>query len=163
DDAPEDFSPSLVSLAFITAAIRRNRRLVLVMAAVGFLLGAPAYMESPHAAQATTTLLLTVGPEPQPGTAIQNDVAIAESRAVGGLVVRKLGLPQSAGSFAGSYAAAPVTDQVMLITANAPSGNEAVTWANTVAVEFLRYRAQQLESAQRQVFVALDQQVTQAK
>jgi capsular polysaccharide biosynthesis protein len=163
DDAPEDFSPSLVSLAFIKAAIRRNRRLVLVMAAVGFLLGAAAYVESPHAAQATTTLLLAVGPEAQPGTAIQNDVAIVQSRAVAGLVVRKLGLPQSAGSFLGSYTAAPVTDQVMVITADAPSGNEAVTWANTVATEFLRYRAQQLESSQQQTFTGLAQQVNQSK
>jgi len=163
DDAPNDFSPSLVSLGFIKAAVRRNRRLVVIMAAVGFLIGAAAYVTAPHAAQASTTLLLSVGPEAQPGTAIQDDVAIAQSRAVAGLVVRKLGLPQSAGSFLGSYTAAPSTDQVMLITVNASSGNEAVTWANTVAVEFLRYRAQQLRSAQQQTFTGLAQQVNEAR
>jgi capsular polysaccharide biosynthesis protein len=163
DDAPADFSPSLVSLGFIKAAIRRNLRIVLVMAAVGFLLGAAAYVATPHPAQASTTLLLTVGPEPVPGTAIQDDQAIAQSRAVAGLVVRKLGLPQSPTSFLGSYTATPVTDRVLQLTVSAPSGDEAVTWAKTLATEFLNYRAQHLKNNQQQMFVALDQQVTQAK
>jgi capsular polysaccharide biosynthesis protein len=163
DDAPDDFSPSLVSLGFIKAAVRRSRRLVVVMAAVGFLLGAAAYVASPHAAQASTRLLLTVGPEPVAGTAIQNEQAIAQSRAVAGLVVHKLGLPQGVDGFLGSYAATPVTDRVLQLTVNAPSGDDAVTWANTLATEFLRYRAQQLKNTQQQMFVALDQQITQAK
>jgi capsular polysaccharide biosynthesis protein len=163
DDAPEDFSPSLVSLGFIKAAVRRSRRLVVVMAAAGFLLGAAAYVASPHAAQATTRLVLTVGPESVPGTAIADDQAIAQSRAVAGLVVRKLKLPQSAESFLGSYTATPVTDRVLQLTVNAPSGDDAVTQANTLATEFLQYRAQQLKNAQQQTFAALDQQVAQAK
>ena len=163
DDAPDDFSPSLVSLGFIKAAVRRSRRLVVVMAAAGFLLGAAAYVTSPHAAQATTRLLLTVGPESVPGTAIADDQAIAQSRAVAELVVRKLKLPQSAESFLGSYTATPVTDRVFQLTVNAPSGDEAVAWANTLATEFLQYRAQQLKADQQQMFAALDQQVTQAK
>src|SRR5215472_6243595 len=163
DDAPEDFSPSLVSLGFIKAAVRRSRRPMVVMAAAGFLLGAAAFVASPHAAQATTRLVLTVGPESVPGTAIQDDQAIAQSRAVAGLVVRKLGLPQSADSFLGSYTATPVTDRVLQLTVNAPSGDDAKTWANTLATEFLQYRAQQLKDTQQQMFIALNQQVTQAK
>ena len=163
DDAPEDFSPSLVSLGFIKAAVRRNRRLVVVTAAAGFLLGAAAFVASPHAAQATTRLILTVGPESVPGTAIADDQAVAQSRAVAGLVVRKLGLPQSAESFLGSYSATPVTDRVLQLTVNAPSGDDAKTWADTLATQFLQYRAQQLKTEQQQMFVALDQQVTQAK
>ena len=52
---------------------------------------------------------------------------------------------------------------MLLITVNAPSSNEAVTWANALATEFLQYRAQQLKAAQQQMFIALDQQVNQAK
>ena len=163
DDAPEDFSPSLVSLGFIKAAVRRSRRGVVVMAAAGFLLGAAAYVTSPHAAQATTRLILTVGPESVPGTAIADDQAIAQSRAVAQLVVRKLKLPQSAESFLGSYSATPVTDRVLQLTVNAPSGDDAVTQADGLAAEFLQYRAQQLKNAQQQMFLALDGQVTQAK
>ena len=71
------------------------------MAVAGLLIGAAVYVASPHAAQASTTLLLTVGPEAVPGTAIQDDQAIAQSRAVAGLVVHKLRLPQSVSSFLG--------------------------------------------------------------
>jgi capsular polysaccharide biosynthesis protein len=163
DDVPPDFSASLVSLGFIKAAIRRSGRLLIAMALGGFLIGSAAYLASPHAAQATTTLILTVGPEAVPGTAIQDDVAIAQSRAVAGLAVHKLGLAQSADGFLGSYTATPVTDRVLLITVNAPSNNEAVTWADTLATEFLHYRAEQLNAQQQQMFAALNQQVNQAK
>jgi len=163
DDAPENFSPSLVSLGFIKAAVRRSARFIVVLAAAGFLIGAAAYVASPHAAQASTTLYLTVGPEAVPGTAIQDDQAIVQSRAVAGLVVRKLGLPQGVNSFLGSYTATALTDKVLQITVNAPSGDEATTQARTLATEFLQYRAQQLEKAQQQTFLALDQQVNQAQ
>jgi len=158
-----DFNAGLASMGFIRAAVRRSARFCAAMAVAGLLIGAAVYVASPHAAQASTTLLLTVGPEAVPGTAIQDDQAIAQSRAVAGLAVRKLHLPQSVSSFQGSYTATPVTDRVLLITVNAPSGNEAVTWANAVAKEFLQYRARQLNAAQQQMFIALGQQVNQAK
>jgi capsular polysaccharide biosynthesis protein len=163
DDGIADFNAGMASMGFIRAAVRRSARFCTALAVAGLLIGAAVYVASPHAAQASTTLLLTVGPEAVPGTAIQDDQSIAQSRAVAGLVVHKLQLPQSASSFQGSYTATPVTDRVLLITVNAPSGNEAVTQANAVAEEFLRYRAQQLNAAQQQMFIALDQQVNQAK
>src|SRR5215831_3896624 len=163
EDVPADFNASLVSLGFIKAAIRRSARIWVAMAVAGFLIGSAVYLASPHAAQASTTLLLTVGPEAVPGTAIQDDQAIAQSRAVAGLVVHKLGLPQSTSSFLASYTATPVTDRVLSITVTAPSSDDAVTRANAVATAFLRYRAEQLNSAQQQVFIALDQQVNKAK
>jgi capsular polysaccharide biosynthesis protein len=163
DDDHADFNEGMASLGFIRAAIRRGARFVGVMAVAGLLIGAAVYVETPHSAQASTTLLLTVGPETVAGTAIQDDVPIAQSATVAGLVVRKLRLPQSASSFLGSYTATPVTDRVLLITVNAPSSNEAVTWANAVAAAFLQYRAQQLNAAQQQVFISLNQQVDQAR
>jgi capsular polysaccharide biosynthesis protein len=163
DDDPVDFNAGLASLGFIRAAIRRSARFLAVMAVVGLLIGAAVYVATPHSAQASTTLLLTVGPESVPGTAIQDDVAIAQSRTVAGRVVHKLNLPQSVSSFLGSYTVTPVTDRVLLITVNAPSSNEAVSWANAVAAEFLRYRAQQLDAAQQQVLIALNQQIDQAR
>jgi capsular polysaccharide biosynthesis protein len=158
-----DFNAGLASMGFIRAAIRRSVRIWGAIAVAGMLIGSAVYVSTPHAAQASTTLILTVGPEPVAGTAIQDDVAMAQSRAVAGLVVHKLGLPQSASSFAGTYTATPVTDRVMLITVSAPSSNDAVTWANAVAAEFLKYRAKYLESQQQQVFLALNRQLNQAK
>jgi len=163
EDGAADFNAGLASVGFIRAAIRRSARIWGAIAVAGMLIGCAVSIATPHAAQASTTLLLTVGPEPVAGTAIQNDAAMAQSRAVAELVVRKLGLPQSASSFVGTYTATPVTDRVMRITVSAPSGNDAVTWANAVAAEFLQYRAKYLESQQQEVFLALNQQLNQAK
>src|SRR5262249_25937046 len=91
------------------------------------------------------------------------DQGSVRGRAVAGLAGRKLGLPQGANSFLGSYTATALTDKVLQITVNAPSGDEATTQARTLATEFLQYRAQQLEKAQQQTFLALDQQVNQAQ
>lgn len=162
-EEPADLNAGLTDLGFIRAAIRRSARFLGAMAVAGLLIGSAVYVASPHAAQASTTLLLTVGPEAAPGTAIQDDQVIAQSRAVAGLVVHKLRLSQSVSSFLGSYTATALTDRVLLITVNAPSSNEAVAWASAIAAEFLRYRAEQLNGAQQQEFNSLDQQVNQAK
>lgn len=163
EDDAVDFNAGLASLGFIRAAVRRSAKFWGAAAVCGMLLGSAVYLTTPHTVQASTTLLLTVGPEAVADTAIQDDVAIAQSRAVAGLVVNKLKLPQSASSFLSTYTAAPVTDRVMLITASAPSSNEAVVRANAVAAEFLRYRARQLNASQQQEFTALDQQLNAAK
>jgi len=162
-DEPADVNAGLTDLGFIRAAIRRSTRFLGAMAVAGLLIGSAVYVTSPHAAQASTTLLLTIGPEATPSSGIQDDATIAQSRAVAGLVLHKLRLSQSASSFLGSYTATPLTERVLLITVNAASSGDAVIRANTVAAEFLRYRAQQLNAAQQQMFIVLKQQVDQAK
>ena len=163
DDESADLNGGLTDLGFIRAAIRRSARFLGAMAVVGLLIGSAVYVATPHTAQSLTTLLLTIGPEAAPGAGVQDDATIAQSRAVAGLVVQKLRLPQSASSFLGTYTATALTDRVLLITVNASSSSEAVNWANAVAAEFLRYRAEQLNAAQQQTFTALKQQVDQAK
>jgi capsular polysaccharide biosynthesis protein len=163
EDGIADLNAGLTSLGFIRAALRHSLRFWGSMAVAGFLIGAAVYVASPPTYQASTTLFLTVGPESVPGTAIQNDQAIVQSRAVAGLVVHKLRLPESVSGFLGSYAATPVTDRVLRITVNAPSGDEAVSRANWLAKEFLGYRAEQLKIQQNLFFSGLDQQVTQAQ
>ena len=134
------------------------------MAVAGLLIGVGLYLASPPSYQASTSLLLTHGPEATPGTAILDDQAIAQSRTVAGLALHKLGLQRrSVSSFLGAYTATVVTDRVLLITVSAPSSNDAVSGANALAAAFLRFRADQLEAQQKLVFRALDQQVSQAK
>jgi capsular polysaccharide biosynthesis protein len=165
DDAIEDNSAdsaaSLVSLGFITAALRRSAWFWRVAAVIGLLVGAGLYARTLHSYQASTTLLLNVGEEAAPGTAIEDDQALAQSHTVAGLALHKLGLRQSVSSFLGSYTATPLTDRVLLITASAPSSSEAVRRANALAAEFLAYRADQLLAEQQLEFSALDQQITQ--
>ena len=64
--------------------------------------------------QASTSLLLTVGPEATPGTAILDDQAIAQSRAVAELALHKLGLQQSVAAASSGRTRPPlVTDRVL--------------------------------------------------
>jgi capsular polysaccharide biosynthesis protein len=165
EDQSANFNPSLVSLGFIRAAIRRNVRFWGALAVAGFLIGAGSYLALPPVYQATTQLLLTVGPEATPGTAILDDQAIAQSRPVAEAALNKLGLQRSVDvtSFIGSYTATVVTDKVLLITVNASSSNDAVKRAGALAAAFLRYRADQLKAQQKLVFRGLDQQVAKAK
>jgi capsular polysaccharide biosynthesis protein len=162
-DGSADFTPSLVSLGYIRAALRRSAWFWRGMAVIGLLAGAGLYVASPPTYLASTTLLLTVGPEAQPGTAILNDQTIAQSRGVAGLAVHNLGLRQSADSFLGSYKATPLTGRLLNITASAPSGNEAVRRANALAQAFLTFRADVLQTQQQIEFAGYDQQISQLK
>jgi len=163
EDRPADSAASLVSLGFFAAALRRSAWFWRVTAVVGLLVGTGLYLKPPHPYQASTTLLLTVGAEAQPGTAILEDQALAQSHAMAGLTLQRLGLQQSVSSFLGSYTVKPLTDRVLQITASAPSSNEAVRRANALATEFLTFRADQLRAEQQLQFAALDQQVAQGK
>lgn len=163
EDQPADVATGLVSLGYITAAIRRSKRFWCALAIVGLLVGLGIVVKSPPAYQASTSVLLTYGPDETPTSAVLDDQAIAESRAVAQLALRKLGLRQSLGSFAAAYTVAVVTDRVLLVTMSAPSSSAAVTRANTVATVFLQFRAAQMEAAQKLVLSSLNQEVSQAK
>ena len=162
EDRPADSAANLASLRFFTAALRRSAWLWRLTAVAGLLVGSGLYATA-HTYQASTTLLLTVGAEAQPGTAILDDQAIAQSNGVAALALHKLGLRESVHSFLGSYTATPLSDRVLQITASAPSSGEAVRRANAVAAEFLTFRASALDAEQQLEFTALDQQVTQDK
>ncbi len=63
-----------------------------------------AVRQAPPTYQASTSLLITdIVPGAPPGSEILDDQAIAQSRTVAGLAVRKLGLRQSASSFLAAY------------------------------------------------------------
>jgi capsular polysaccharide biosynthesis protein len=153
----------LVGLGFITAALARRRRLWCITAAAGLLLGCGLYLKSPPAYQASTSLLLTPGPYENIQTAPNNDQAMAQSVSVAALAVRQLGLKQSASSFLPNYKVTPLTERVITITASATSSDQAVRNASAVATAFLQFRAREMESEQRLVLQALEQQVTQGQ
>jgi capsular polysaccharide biosynthesis protein len=163
EDGPAESAASLVSLGFLTAALRRSAWFWRVTAVVGLLVGSGLYLTAPQTYQASTTLLLTVGAESQPGQAILEDQALAESHTMAGLTLRKLGLQESVNSFLASYTVTPLTDRVLQITATAPSSSEAVRRASALAAEYLTFRADQLRAEQQLQFTAFDQQVSQDK
>jgi capsular polysaccharide biosynthesis protein len=166
DDGGADRSAigaELVNLGFIRAAIRRSRRLWVGLALLGFLLGTALWVTRPPTSAASTTLLLTVGPESQPGTAILNDQAVAQSRGVAGLALHRLGLHESIDAFLPTYKTTVLTDRVLRITVSASSNNQAVREANAIAAAFLEFRADQLQTQQNLQFAALDDVLNQSQ
>jgi capsular polysaccharide biosynthesis protein len=158
-----DAATGLASLSFMTAAIRRRTRFWCVGAAVGLILGVGLFVAKPPAYQATAEAFLTLGPNEDLVTSINTDMALAESRPVAALALKKLGLQESVSSFLGSYTATGVTERVLLITVNAPSNGEAVRSANAVTTAFLQFRAHQLRAYQRLLSASLNQQLVQAR
>ena len=164
EDQPAEFATGLTSLGFIRAALQRSRWLWRGLAALGLVAGVAFFFRLPTVYQASTSLLLTpisTGGE-DAGAPITNEVTIAQSREVAGLAVSKLGLDETASKFLTSYTVTPTTDRVLFITVSAPSSSEAVNRANVLGQEFLKFRADLLESQQQLVINSLNQQLSQA-
>ena len=163
DDWPVDAATGLVSVAFLKAAIRRSALFCFIMTIVGFLIGCGIYVRFPAPYKASTSVFLTYGPYENGASASSDNQAIAQTRTVATLALHRLGIRQDAGSFAGAYTVAIVSNRVLLITFTARSASQALSGANAVAAAFLLFRAGELQRAQEQVFASLDQQISQAK
>jgi capsular polysaccharide biosynthesis protein len=153
----------LVSLGFIGAALRRGIRLCCVLALVGLVVGAGYFEKTPHSYKATASVLLADSPNQNPAIEVLTDQTLAESIPVAAAAVRELGLSQAPTSFAATYSITVVTDEVLAITAQAPSSQAAVQRASAVVQQFLAFRAQYEQTQQQQTDAQLDQQVSQAQ
>ena len=116
EDRPAALASGLVSLGFIKAAIRRTALFWCLLAVVGLVVGIAVSKKYPAAYKASTSVLITYGPNENPTSAVLDNQAIAQSRTVAELALRKLGLQESLGTFAPTITAAVVTDRVLLIT-----------------------------------------------
>jgi capsular polysaccharide biosynthesis protein len=165
DDRPAESVTGLTSLGFIRAALRRSAWLWRIIAVAGLVAGIGVGLKLHLVYQASTTLLLTPmsASGEQPGAPITNEQAIAQSQTVAGLALSKLGLHESARSFAASYTVTDPTDRVLVITVNAPSSSAAVSRANALATEFLLYRTDLVQTQQKLLFTVQGQQIDQDK
>jgi capsular polysaccharide biosynthesis protein len=163
EDQPADVASGLVSLGYIWSAVKRHVRFWVALAAVGLVIAMGYYVKFPPAYKASTSVLLTYGPDESPASAVYDNQTIAESHSVAALAMKKLGTNESVGSFAAAYTVAVVTDRVLLITASAPTSSGAVNNANAIASAFLQYRAKQEETAQKVLVQSLDQEAAQAR
>jgi capsular polysaccharide biosynthesis protein len=152
-----------VSLSFIGAAIHRRVPVWVSAAVAGLVFGAALFVLAPPAYQASTSLILTHDVSQNPTDAMQTDVALAQTRAVAGAVVRQLGLKESVSKFLSSYTVAATTDRIMTITLSAPASDDAVSQANALAAAFLRFRASRLTEQQGLVIQSLKQEVSAAQ
>ena len=110
--------------------------------------------------KASTSVLITYGPEDNPTEAVLDLQAIAASRTVGETAMRKLGVHESVSSFVSATTVAVVTTRVLQITVSAPTSDEAVSRANAVAAAFLQVRASQLETTQKLLLQTLQNQLS---
>src|SRR5262249_19797484 len=92
-----------------------------------------------------------------------DDQAIAQSRTVAALAVKRLRLQQDVGSFLSSYTATVISQRVLAITSNARSSSDAVRRANAVAQAYLQYRRSQLQTQQQLLVHSNDDAITQAR
>ena len=157
-----DTATGLASLSFITAAIRRRKRAWCLAAVLGLIVGVGLFLVHPPAYTATTRAFLTLGPNEDLTTAVDTEVALAQSRPVAALALRKLGEQDSADSLLGNYTATSVTNRVVEIAVKAKSDTEAVRRANAVMTAYLDFRAAQLRAYQQLLSASLSQEVSQA-
>lgn len=158
-----DGNVAYTNLGFIAAALRRSAWLWCFTAVAGLIIGYGLYGKFPPSYQATTSVYLTNNSRQDPQGQVQTNVALAQSQAVAGRVVKQLGLHQSVPSFIAAYSVTYATDQVLTITVAAPSSNDAVRRASALATDFLQFRAQMLLSQQRLEVTTFDQQIMQAQ
>ncbi len=160
---PFNVAGAFASLGFIGAAVRRSGRFCLVLAAIGMVAGLGIFIAYPVAYQANVTVLVKNDPAEDPVSAMLTQVVLVESQSVASGAVKALGLTQSVSSFQAAYTATVVTNQVLSITANAPTSNGAVDRANEIAAQYLKFRASTLLAQQAQVAAANAELVPQAK
>jgi capsular polysaccharide biosynthesis protein len=164
EDRPSAGLPGgLVSLAFITAALKRRAWVWCLLAVLGLIIGGGLNFRYPPAAHASASVLLVDNPNQDPATQINNDQAIAQSEAVASLVVSQLGLKQTVNSFQAASAVAVVSDNVLLFNVGAPTASDAVVRVTALATEFLKFRAQYEQDQQQQELNNLSQQFSQAQ
>ena len=162
-DLRADPSNGLISAATLKAAIRRCAMFCFIMAVVGLVLGGALYEKFPAPYQASTSVLLTDGPYENGLSSAGDDQAFAQTRTVAVAAMHELGLSGNVNSFLSKYEVTVESQRVLLVTFNAASEQQAMTGANAVATQLLRFRAALLTQEQQQVSAALALQVIQAK
>jgi len=153
DSVTDDPSTRLVTLSFLGAALKRRARIWVALAVIGLIVGIGLYKVMPPAYQSTTTILLKDGPNEDPQVQITSDAALAQSNQVAEDVIHQLGLNQTVASFLTSYSVTQVANEVLSITASAPTSVGAVARADAVAAAFLKVRAQYAQVQEQQAVV----------
>lgn len=134
-----------VSLPSLVGAVRRRWRLVTATALAGVAAAVVLSLVYPPSHSATTVLLLRHPNSANPTRAMAHDAELLETRTVAQAAISRLGLDVRPTNLVSDYAATPLSDELMQITVNGPSGTEAVRRADAVAHAFLDFRGNELE------------------
>jgi capsular polysaccharide biosynthesis protein len=156
-DAP---TSKLISLGDIGAAIKRRKKVWLIAAVVGLLVGGVLFVVSKPVYQVSVSVLITNDPSVDPVTQQTTNQLLAEAPTLDAAMIKKLGLNETPVAFAKTYTVTVTSNQVITIAISAPSADLATNYAKTLAAEFLQFRASTLTEQQSTVFAAENQQLT---
>jgi len=167
DPSPASGVPGLVSLAFLTSALRRRYKLWLTLGLIGFIIGAAIYVLKPPPFKADSTIYIQYNINADNGDGGSDYIATQQSQIqslpVAALAVKKLGLSMPASTFLSKYTVTVVTDQIVTLEMSAPSQAQAISWLNAVDSAALAYRATFLTDAQATYVATLNNSVAAAK
>ncbi|WP_143447786.1 hypothetical protein [Kineosporia sp. R_H_3] len=160
-------APTLVSLHYLRAALRRRLRTCVLAGVLGLGAGAAYLVAVPPPQAATTTLVLTHEVQQDPARAMATDVSLLRTRTVAARTLAVLGLAETPDALLDSVSIEPVSSDVMRVTLSAPTGAEAERRLDALSAAYLTFRAEQL-TAQSDYIVdgmneriaALQEQVT---
>jgi capsular polysaccharide biosynthesis protein len=136
----------LVSLPFLVAAVRRRWRRVVATAGVCALLALGVLQLGGGQHAADVTLYLVSDPNLDATSAMTTNLSLVPMRPVSEGVIQELDLPLSPDDFQSSVTASPLSDQLMTVKVTAPSDQEAIERANTLATVYLDFRGEQLST-----------------
>jgi capsular polysaccharide biosynthesis protein len=155
---------TFVNIGFIGAALKRKAWLWVSLAVAGLVIGAGIYHKYPPSYQASTTVLVKDNPaDLDPNDTMTTNATLAQSDRVATLVVRQLGLRESAASLMATSSVTAATSQIVTITITAPTSADAVTRASAWATAFLQFRADYLHSQQQLLASEVNEEVSQAQ
>ena len=118
---PFNVAGAFASLGFIGAAVRRSRGSGSPWRPSAWWRAWASSSCTRVSYQANVTVLVKNNPAEDPVSAMLTQVRLVESQSVASSAVKALGLTQSVSSFQAAYTATVVTNQVLSITANAPT------------------------------------------
>ncbi|MCD6639347.1 MAG: hypothetical protein LT071_05475, partial [Nocardioides sp.] len=139
-------APALVTLHYLSSAVRRRWSVCAASALLGALLGAAFSVLVPAASSGTVTLMLTHEPGTDPTVGMATDVSLLRTRAVAAATVEELGLDVSPEDFHRAVEVVPSTPTVLVLTVSGRDDADAVRRAEVLAQNYLAFRRRQLMS-----------------
>ena len=162
---PADDQGGLVSLGYIGAALKRNKKVWILTTVLGIVAAVGLYGTYHAKYTDTATVMLALDPNLDPASAIQTDAILAVDSTMAQQAMQKLGVRKTVPEFLKTYTVTVSTtsNDLLTFTATDPTATAAYNEANTLAATFLQYRAQ-TELAKESVNTSSqDQQVTQTQ
>lgn len=166
EEEPDDPSmpgrplPVLISLHFLRAAIRRRWRTAVLSAALGLIGGMAFLVLVPPSHTATATLLLAHDPQSDPTLAMTTDVTLLTTHSVAEQTIAQLNLRVTPDDLVKSLTPVASSSQVLTLTLQAPTSQEAVRRLATLTDVYLKFRATQVTAQSTYLINGLNTRIT---